>query len=197
MTLLLVVKCFNHILASKNTFLTLIMLTIFLTFISYNSAFAGETTCSTGWYITGYFTPVESDYSGPKKIVTIEADEKKSFYRDFLKAIETEGWGKTIEGYYIGPYGDRGSWMRSNNALDTHEKALTISSIATDPSVIPHGKKITIPTLPPPWNDKVFIANDIGDGVKGKHIDVFTGEGKVAEQETFRITGYNNKVCIQ
>jgi hypothetical protein len=47
----------------------------------------------------------------------------------------------------------------------------------------------------------VFTAVDTGGGpngndVTGKHIDVFTGDGKAAEQETFRITGEGNTVCI-
>ncbi len=38
---------------------------------------------------------------------------------------------------------------------------------------------------------------DEGPAIIGKHIDVFTGEGIDAENETFRNTGYNNQVCTQ
>ena len=35
-----------------------------------------------------------------------------------------------------------------------------------------------------------------GNGIVGQRIDVFTGTGKVAEEETFRITSNNNRVCF-
>ena len=53
-----------------------------------------------------------------------------------------------------------------------------------------------IATLPSPWGTKTFRASDIGVGIVGQHIDVFTGAGKDAEQETFRITSENNRVCV-
>ncbi len=43
----------------------------------------------------------------------------------------------------------------------------------------------------------VFAGLDEGPSINGKHIDVFTGEGINAENETFRITSSNNKVCMQ
>ncbi len=43
----------------------------------------------------------------------------------------------------------------------------------------------------------VFSGLDEGPSINGKHIDVFTGEGIDAENETFRITGSNNTVCMQ
>ena len=33
-----------------------------------------------------------------------------------------------------------------------------------------------------------------GNGIVGQRIDVFTGTGKTAEEETFRITSNNNRV---
>jgi membrane-bound lytic murein transglycosylase len=50
--------------------------------------------------------------------------------------------------------------------------------------------------LPSPWSSKTFRANDVGNGITGQHIDVFTGMGRVAEEETFRITSNNNRVCF-
>jgi membrane-bound lytic murein transglycosylase len=36
----------------------------------------------------------------------------------------------------------------------------------------------------------------VGVGIVGQHIDVFTGMGRAAEEETFRITSNNNRVCF-
>jgi 3D (Asp-Asp-Asp) domain-containing protein len=67
--------------------------------------------------------------------------------------------------------------------------------IAVDNSLIDRGTQIVISTLPEPWNEIIFLSADEGPSIKGKHIDMFTGEGKLAENETFRITSENNKVC--
>jgi len=131
--------------------------------------------CSSDWYITGYFTPIESDYSGDLERIAFE-DYIKHFRSDFLTAVKTEGWGV---------------------ALDMHGDELLITSVAVDTTLIEQKTKLVIPTLPSPWNEQVFTATDIGPSITGKHIDVFTGEGKQAELETFRITGTENKVCIE
>jgi membrane-bound lytic murein transglycosylase len=68
--------------------------------------------------------------------------------------------------------------------------------IAIDRSLIPHGAQVQISTLPAPWSSKVFRATDVGVGIVGQHIDVFTGMGRAAEEETFRITSNNNRVCF-
>lgn len=156
--------------------------------------------CSTGWYITGYYTPVESDYSGPTKTVEVtnlETNEKitRSHIESFLNAVSIEGWGLTILADYIGGWNNQ-FWGPQSYASDSLGNQLKTESIAVDPSIIPHGKKIMIPTLPSPWNQKIFTASDIGPSIVGKNIDVFTGEGTAGEQETFRITGDNNEVCV-
>jgi len=150
--------------------------------------------CTSDWYITGYFLPIESDYSG--KSVEISVDGVKEFYlSDFLEDVKIEGWGKPNSGNYLGWY--HGAFTKSDSYLDSHGNDLIVGVVAVDASVIEHGTELTIPTLPEPWNDVVFSGLDEGPAINGKHIDVFTGEGKDAENETFRITGYNNQVCIQ
>jgi hypothetical protein len=56
--------------------------------------------CSSGWYVTGYSTPVESDYSGSKQIVKVislnSGVKERAFYNSFLRVVEVEGWGKTL-----------------------------------------------------------------------------------------------------
>lgn len=149
--------------------------------------------CSTGWYITGYFTPVESDYTGATRTVTV-AGASYAFNSAFLTEVETEGWGRTRLGNYIGNYDN--AWHFSATPLDAYDHALQMDAVAVDTTVVKAGSKLTIPTLPAPFTSKVFTATDIGNGVTGKHIDVYMGEGKAAEALTYTITGNNKTVCI-
>lgn len=150
--------------------------------------------CSSDWYITGYFTPVESDYSSDFTKITF-GDNIKHFRSDFLSKVKTEGWGKNMLGEYIGWYDN--SFHLSDAALDSHGDSLLVQSVAVDPDIIKQKTKLVIPKLPNPWNEMVFTSSDIGPSIKGKHIDVYTGEGKQAELETFRITGTENDVCTE
>jgi len=153
-----------------------------------------SSSCTSNWYVTGYFLPLESDYSG--NLVEISVDGVKQFYlEDFLKVVKIEGWGGTNSGNYLGWY--HGSFSISETYFDSNGNDLIVGMVAVDNLVIEHGSSLTIPTLPEPWNDMIFSGLDEGPSINGKHIDVFTGEGVNAENETFRITGYNNQVCVQ
>ncbi|MCH7647787.1 MAG: hypothetical protein IIA83_04180 [Thaumarchaeota archaeon] len=122
-------------------------------------------------------------------------DHVKHFKSDFLDTIKIEGWGKTRIGDYVGWYDD--TFHLSDSALDMHGEKLLVSSVAVDTLLIKQKTKRVITTLPSPWNEMVFTVTDIGPSIKEKHIDVYTGEGKQAELETFRITGTENKVCLE
>lgn len=150
--------------------------------------------CSSDWYITGYFTPVESDYYGDFQTVLID-DKSRQFKSDFLETVQIEGWGKTLSSDYVGWYND--SFHISDTALDSHGAPLVVNYVAVDSSIIPQKTNLIIPKLPDPWNEVVFTSSDIGPSIKGKHIDVYVGEGKQAELETFRITGEENDVCLK
>jgi 3D (Asp-Asp-Asp) domain-containing protein len=156
--------------------------------------------CTSGWNVTGYFTPEEKDYGIEIKVVSMTnprtgVETLRPLSEDFLNVVKIEGWGLTKNGDYIGSW--RGKyWGPSSSANDSQGNPLKIESIAVDTSVIPHGKRVMIPTLPHPWDEIIFNSTDIGPGIKGKHIDVFTGLGENAERETFRITGNDNIVCI-
>ncbi|MDQ3835671.1 MAG: transglycosylase SLT domain-containing protein [Thermoproteota archaeon] len=65
----------------------------------------------------------------------------------------------------------------------------------TDTSIIPYGEIFTIPTLPSPWNNKTFIALDSEDDITGKHVNIYTGVGPAAENETMKIEGIENILC--
>jgi 3D (Asp-Asp-Asp) domain-containing protein len=153
--------------------------------------------CSDGWYVTGYFTPDESNYSGEKVEVAVTNPQgetsNREFYKAFIDVVKVEGFGKTLAGDYLG--GDDNEWHSETGDLDRFGEPLKVGiTVAVDPNIVPFGTELSIPSLPKPWSDHNFTATD--EGVDGRHIDVFTGEGSKAEQETFRITGQNHTVCL-
>lgn len=168
------------------------------TLFNFNSAATltqGQSTCSEGWYITGYYVPREGELPDTTEQITVERVGDISFSQKFLNETRTEGWGVTRFGWALGYYSN--GWHRSDaGALDASGNPLTVGAIAIDRSVIPRGANVQIATLPSPWASKTFRATDIGNGIVGQHIDVFTGIGLAAEQETFRITSNNNRVCF-
>ena len=152
-------------------------------------------TCSEGWYITGYYAPREDELPDTAEQISVERVGDLSFSQKFLNEIRTEGWGITRFGWALGYYS--GGWHRSDaGPLDAAGNILADGAIAIDRSLIPPGANVQISTLPTPWASKIFRATDVGNGIVGQHIDVFTGTGLTAEQETFRITSNNNRVCL-
>jgi len=155
----------------------------------------GQSMCSDGWYITGYYVPREDELAGDPQEINVERVGSLTFSDKFLNETRTEGWGITRFGWALGYYS--GGWHRSDaGALDASGKLLAVGDIAIDRSLIPRGANVQISTLPEPWATKTFRATDVGVGIVGQHIDVFTGIGLAAEQETFRITSNNNRVCF-
>jgi 3D (Asp-Asp-Asp) domain-containing protein len=155
----------------------------------------GQQTCSEGWYITGYYAPREDELPDTTEQIHVERVGDLSFSQKFLTEIRTEGWGITRFGWALGHYS--GGWHRSDaGPLDASGNLLIEGAIAIDRSVIPPGAHVQISTLPSPWSSKTFRATDVGNGIVGQHIDVYTGTGSTAEQETFRITSNNNRVCF-
>lgn len=149
--------------------------------------------CTKGWYITGYFTPVESDFTDSPKQINVPGPGSQSFPGSFLSAVKMEGWGRTRLGWCLG--WDNGAWHKSDHPEDSHGQPLDTVSVAVDMNLIPSGTALTIPTLPYPMNQKQFIARDVGGAIIGQHIDVYCGEGHGAELLTFKITGHGNTVC--
>lgn len=164
------------------------------------SSQAVQQKCTRGWYITGYFTPVERDYNGSKQIINVIAPGSvvhgRAFYKSFLHEVQIEGWGRTLEGDYVGLVTNDRQWHSASKPTGSTDEPLLNHSVAVDPTIIKMGQKLMIPTLPKPWNTTTLTAADVGPDIKGKHIDVYTGEGKNAGQETRRITGYNNQLCL-
>ncbi len=161
----------------------------------YRAQDQSNSNCSDGWYITGYYVPREDELPGDIDEIYVERVGNLNFSKEFLTETRTEGWGITRFGWSLGYYS--GGWHRSDaGPLDAKGKRLTDGVIAIDRSLIPPGARVQITTLPNPWSAKTFRASDVGAGIVGRHIDVFTGTGRVAEQETFRITSKNNRVCF-
>lgn len=155
----------------------------------------GQSSCSDGWYITGYYVPREEELPDTDEQIDVEGVGTMTFSQKFLAETRTEGWGITRFGWALGYY--NGGWHRSDSGpLDAAGNPLRDGAIAIDRAVIPSGSQVQISTLPSPWSSKTFRATDIGVGIIGQHIDVFTGTGSTAEQETFRITSNNNRVCV-
>lgn len=149
--------------------------------------------CGGGWWITAYFTPIESDYASTGTI-TVSTDEgSRTFYKGFVDEIKIQGSGKTIAGDYLGYWSD--SFHIMGQPLTSSGVPVQVGQIAVDTSLIPYDKKVVIPFLPEPWNEKVFTATDTGPAIVGKHIDVYTGFGLDARKEAFRITGTGHTVC--
>ena len=148
--------------------------------------------CTAGWNVTGYFTPIETDYSGPTQSTTVNGTIR-TFYSSFLASVQVEGWGKTKAGDYISY--DNAVYSASAAPENSLGDLLKVGDAAVDFAVIQAGTNITIPSLPAPWNTTRLIADDSGTGIVGPHVDVYTGLGAAAEQETLRITGNDQTVC--
>lgn len=158
---------------------------------------ANNMNCSDGWRITGYYTPIETDYTSTEtREIEIRGPGretfKETFNADFLNTVFNdnegfgEGWGKTRFGWYLGEY--NGHWHKSDAPLDANDKPLEPDAVAVDRSVIPAGSTVTIPDLPGDLGKLQFKSTDVGVTVHGKHIDVYTGEGREARRKMWRFT---------
>jgi len=151
--------------------------------------------CSSGWNITGYFIPVEGDYSSlQKKIINVQGVGNISYNTDFLNDVLSEGWGKTKLGWYIGNWDNK--WHKSSLPLTSGGQPLIIGTAQTDPTIIHPNSSLTISPLPRSWNHITYTAADFGGGLNGKRIAVYTGEGKIADEKTIDITGIGKRVCL-
>ena len=164
--------------------------------------------CRSGWRVSTYFTPLETDFNGPKKAIMVlnqltnhaknatgttiaiaNISSSLSTFTSFLNAVQEYGWGKTKDGNYLGYYNNQ--YYLAAHPLNSIGKTLRIGDIAVDPSIIALGAKVTLPTLPSPWDNMTYTASDTGISINGKHISVYTGEGKVV-QESDSVQRLNN-----
>jgi hypothetical protein len=163
-----------------------------------------NSTCSKGWYITGYFNPRETDYSGKLRPVNVTGVGVVMLNRQFMRHVNIEGMGYTRFGWVIAGQ-HAGNYTKApfpEDSMNPPGRLRVGYSIATDRSVIPALKYVTIPTLPAPFNEYKYRSVDIGvfasgkPDIKGKHIDVFTGDGLEGQSWAQKVTSRNNTVCI-
>ena len=151
--------------------------------------------CSDGWYVTGYFTPGEDQYNDNLVTVSVRGQGQDQFPADFLRAVSIEGWGKTRHGWFLGWDRQQG-WISGNAALNARGRPLQTGSLAVDRQVMTLGTTVRITGLPARWDQQVFVADDTGGAIVGKHVDVYCGAGAAAKAETYRVTGTGRRVCI-
>ena len=161
--------------------------------------------CSGGWEVTADFLPSESDYKNMgfnqtvmlTRLDDLNGTTTRTLNSEFLKAVMVKGWGLTTQGDYIGGW-DGKFWGPSSVGLTGQgEPLITGLSAGTDGNIIPYGRNFTIPTLPSPWNTKTFMAIDLGVGLVGKQINIYTGVGSDGEKEAARVTETEiNTVCV-
>jgi len=177
----------------KSLFVVLIL--IILTFqVALGPSATGADSCTSGWYVTGYYTPHESDFSG--NLIQIQAEgQSLQVKEDFIAEVKIEGWGKLETGLYLGWYDSM--YHLSPDPLDAYDTALSETSLAADPNVLPQGTKVYIPTLPSPFDKIIFTISDVGPSINGKHVDVYTGEEQTAYEDMFNITSYDNIICTK
>lgn len=156
-------------------------------------------TCSSGWRVTGYFCPLESEYPDVTKRVNTDKGSRV-FRTEFLYHVETEGWGETIIGDYLGFYSN--SYHIATEPLDSQGNVLQLDTAAVDPRIIPFGTRFKVSSLAPAYRDMIYVARDIGlqqtgsVGVFDYSVDLYMGVGKIAEQKTFDVTGSNQVLCM-
>jgi 3D (Asp-Asp-Asp) domain-containing protein len=149
--------------------------------------------CSDDWKITGFYTPKENEnLSNTTHRINVHKVGQLSFSSKFIAAVKVEGWGKTRFGWYLGYYANR--WHKSSTPLNAKGLPLEIGAVAVDNRVIKPGSRVSIPAIEKHIDRSVFIASDVGSGVKNRHVDVYTGEGNNARLKSYLVTG-KHQVC--
>lgn len=151
--------------------------------------------CTDNWRVTGYYTPIETDYKSSEfYAVSVNKAGRISFNREFVKDVMMEGWGKTRFGWYLGYYSNH--WHRADDPLNSRGTPLTIGTIATDAGMVEPNSVVNIPKVEKILKVPQFVAQDTGQAISHKKIDVYTGEGQQAKALTIQITG-NHSICIK
>jgi 3D (Asp-Asp-Asp) domain-containing protein len=148
--------------------------------------------CSGGWFVTGYYTTSEAEYAGTPVEIVIDG-RRHTFPAGFLRKVRTDGWGLTRHGWFLGW---NKTWRRGDAPLTARGRPLALGSVAVDQKLVPLGTNIRIPDLPPPWNERLFLADDIGGGIVSKRLDVYCGCGADKRPETLRLTSHGHVVCL-
>ena len=150
--------------------------------------------CSPDWKITGYYSPIEIEFpQGKNQRILIKEFGHLYFNEAFVKEVKMEGWGRTRFGWYLGYFSN--AFHKSKNPLNAKGQHLQLGAVAIDTQYLKMGNKITIPQVNDVIGVNWFVASDTGSAIKKKHIDVYTGEGKMAKATSWQVTG-KKQVCI-
>jgi len=187
-------KYFSMVLNNKSNSKSILTASLFTSLFLLFPITAIASVCSENWKITGYYSPIEADFPFEKNAsVMVQKQGRIHFNATFLKEVKLEGWGRTRYGWYLGYFSKK--WHRSATPLDARGKNLELGAVAIDRQYLKMGNRISIPqvndVIGVPW----FVASDVGSAIKQKHIDVYTGEGKLAKQTSWKVTG-QKQVCI-
>ena len=187
-------KYFSMVLNNKSNSKSILTASLFTSLFLLFPITAIASVCSENWKITGYYSPIEADFPFEKNAsVMVQKQGRIHFNATFLKEVKLEGWGRTRYGWYLGYFSKK--WHKSATPLDARGKNLELGAVAIDRQYLKMGNRISIPqvndVIGVPW----FVASDVGSAIKQKHIDVYTGEGKLAKKTSWQVTG-QKQVCI-
>ncbi|MHA1564248.1 MAG: 3D domain-containing protein [Alphaproteobacteria bacterium] len=155
--------------------------------------------------ISFYYLALESDYRAGNNAAfrNIRGHVLYQASREFVEAASIEGSAKLNNGQilnYRSRVGKEVRWMRVDAPYgigSTGCALVPMRSAAVDPEVIRVGSKLLIAEtrgirLPDgSLHDGIWEAVDIGTSIKGKRIDLFTGEG-IGSMEVPRGSGLNH-----
>jgi 3D (Asp-Asp-Asp) domain-containing protein len=174
---------------------------------------SGGWDCASDYLITSYWTVAEGFYTGPKIPIYDVDNHLLGYYReDFVAAVKVEGWGKGDgdgnDGRYLGYDYLTDEFYVSDAPLDAYGNPLVEwETVAVDPQVEP-GSSVDIVDLGPNPDvsddvrakllNNTFVANDIGAGVTGHHIDVYVGDQIAADMNETDLALYieGATVCL-
>ena len=153
---------------------------------------------------TFYWVLLEEKFDGERDtpLTNHDGTELGRFAADFVKKAKIEGTAKLRDGRVINVWG-KGTWkvVDAPNGLGTKGYHLIpFRSVAVDKEQIPVGTPLYIPeavgmALPDgTLHDGRFWAHDVGGGIKGKRIDLFTGLGR--RQDVFAAAGILNMKAV-
>jgi 3D (Asp-Asp-Asp) domain-containing protein len=155
------------------------------------------------WLVTGYYLPLEADF-GPADVTALVDGHPHKLNTDFMKAVRLQGWGRDRAGEYIGvakvsksgagpgtgpgPDGKVWSFKTDGAPLTGSGKPLAAGDASADPAVLPTGRMLRIRGTQG-YPNHHYRVSDTGGKIKGRHIDIYVGEGAAAGKESMAVTG--------
>ncbi|MBI4612494.1 MAG: SH3 domain-containing protein [Planctomycetes bacterium] len=150
--------------------------------------------------VTFYWMAREEDYNGPADTPVLDPQGKElgRFPAAFAKALALEGTAKLRDGRVLNAAGDgRFEVVDAPFGLGVRNIPLVpFRSVAVDPEVVPIGSELYIRAMDGARlpdgsvHDGRFRAHDVGGGIRGRHVDLFTGAGD--QREVFERAGVKN-----